>query len=146
MTMDNKESKNIYEVYRKELLERQRLNSSAFDKAILTLSAAGLGISISFITNLVPIADANNVILLQTSWGLFGLAIVVTVFSFITSQFGIDCELLHAKEYYLDLEDESINKTNRWAKATSWLGYASALLFTVAMTLIVCFAILNIKC
>ena len=65
------ESERNYEQYlkeRDELLKRQLSNSQILDKAILALSSAGLGLSLTFIGKGVSLAEAAQVYLLYFSW------------------------------------------------------------------------------
>src|SRR6185295_17250792 len=57
----------------------------AFDKAILTLSAGALGLSLVFIKDVAPLPTAVGLWLLFWSWGFLGAAIFLTLFSFIAS-------------------------------------------------------------
>lgn len=139
------EARAVFEAYRRELLERQRANSSSFDKAVLTLSSAGLGVSISFIKNIIgDLEVAQCVILLQLSWGCFAAAIVSTILSFMTSQSAITKHLTFAEKYYLENKDEYFNKRTPMEKATRFLNSLSGIIFMVAVALIVIFVIVNI--
>jgi len=80
--VDMEERKKLYEETRKDLLARQLSNAEHFDKAILSLSTAGLGFSLAFIKDIVPIAKASCLGLLHYSWYMFVMAIVVTLVSF----------------------------------------------------------------
>ena len=55
---DMKERQRLYEEYRKDLLARQLSNAQNFDKAVLSLSTAGLGFSLAFIKDIIPLTKA----------------------------------------------------------------------------------------
>jgi len=62
--MRNEEGKRREEIYaetRKDLLTRQLSNSEKFDGAILTLSTAALGVSLTFIKDIVPLGKAQDI-------------------------------------------------------------------------------------
>lgn len=144
--MDNlEERKRLYSEYRKELLKRQLSNSENFDKAILSLSTAGLGFSLAFIENIIPLSEARFVYFLPISWYLFASAIVLTLISFFTSQSGITRQLVHAERYYLDGETKFLSKKNVLATMTIVLNSLSGISFVAAVLCTVIFVSLNIN-
>lgn len=146
MQMDDTEiPQDLYQRTRDDLLKRQLSNSENFDRAILTLSSAALGLSLTFVKNVVQVDDARCLWLLVFSWVLFVASIIVTLVSFHVSQVGIKTQLRHAKKYYLERNDEFLGKRNVAAELTEWFGYASALVFVVAIVCLVTFISLNIR-
>ena len=139
------ESESEYEQYlkeRDELLKRQLSNSQLFDKAILTLSSAGLGFSLAFIRKGVPAAEASQLCLLYFSWGLFVVAIASTLISFFTSQRGIKKQLDLNENYYLGNKEKPSNSKgkpdnpkNRPDQITTVLSYVSLILYILAISL-----------
>jgi len=76
-----------YEVYiqeRQALVEGEKMQSHLFDKAILTLGAGALGLSITFITKIAPKPKLGICLIL--SWGFLTLSILSTLLSFLLSQ------------------------------------------------------------
>lgn len=138
------ERKKIYSETRKDLLNRQLSNSENFDKAIISLSTAGLGLSLAFIKDIVKIPEAHCLVLLYFSWSLFGAAIISTILSFVSSQSGINKQLYFAEEYYLEKKEEFINKRNWQAQITNYLNIFSGIVFVGAIILTVIFVISNI--
>jgi hypothetical protein len=141
---EEEERQRLYAETRKDLLTRQLSNSEKFDGAILTLSTGGLGISLAFIKDIVPIEKTQCVVLLIVSWRFFGSAIVSTLISFLMSQKGIDKQLHYAEEYYLNQKNEYLTKTNIPAEATKFLNLTSAILFIIAIVLTITFVSINI--
>ena len=147
------ESERDYEQYlkeRDELLKRQLSDSQLFDKAILTLSSAGLGFSLAFIRKGVSPEAATQVCLLYVSWGLFVLAIAFTLISFFTSQCAINKQLESNEDYYLgdegkpsNSENKPDNSRNRWNRISKGLSCFSLIFYLLAVVLTVLFAILN---
>lgn len=145
--MDDEEKKKRQELYaetRKDLLTRQLSNSEKFDGAILTLSTAALGFSLAFIKDVVLLSEAQEIWTLKASWWIFGVTIVSTLFSFITSQHGIKKQLDYAEKYYLKFEGKYLTKKNVPAIITDYLNYASALLFILALSLTIFFVSNNL--
>ena len=137
------ERKRLYQQCRDDLLKRQLSNSENFDKSILSLSMAGLGFSLAFIRNVVPLSHADYFIILYASWISFAAAIVSTLVSFVTSQEGVDRQLEYARQYYLENKTDFLSKTNCWAKVTKRLNFLSASVFIIAIILTILFVSLN---
>jgi hypothetical protein len=143
--MDLKEeNRKIYAGFRDYLLKGQMSNSENFDKSILSLSSAALGISLAFIKDIVKINDAQFAWSLKLSWILFTIAIISTVISFATSQRSITIQLVYTEKYYLEEKIEYLNKKNWWTSITKFLNTFSAIVFVLAIILTVVFVIINI--
>lgn len=140
----NEERKMLYAETRKDLLVRQLSNAEKYDHAILTLSTAVLGISLAFIKDIVPLKEALNINILSVSWWLLGISIVTTLLSFVSSQLGINRQLMYAEKYYLEHQDKYLAKTNWPARITDYLNYLSGLLFVVSIMLTVIFVSSNL--
>jgi len=140
---EGKERQRLYEEYRKDLLARQLSNAQNFDKAVLSLSTAGLGFSLAFIKDIIPLMKAAYLGLLLYSWYLFGAAIILTMISFHSSQIGIDRQLILAERYYLKCEADALTKT-KWDTATSWLNRLAGIFFLMAISLTIAFVSINI--
>lgn len=126
-----------------DLLNRQLSNSQIFDKSILSLSTAFLGFSLAFIKDVTSSNETNHLWLLFLSWMSFGLAIVSTILSFISSQSGIEKQMVYAKKYYLDGQDEYLDKRNWQADLTHWLFHFSGIIFIIAILSSIVFVITN---
>lgn len=138
------ERNKLYTQCREDLLKRQLSNSENFDRSILSLSTGGLGFSLIFIKDIVPLSGSKYILLLKLSWFLFSLVIISTISSFIVSQIGIDCQLNYARRYYLEYKDEFLAKTNWPAKITVFLNYFSGIIFVLAILFTIIFVLLNI--
>ncbi len=127
------ENKRMFEDARDHLNEASLKNSEQLDKAILSLSAAGLALSLSFTKFITPISQAENLWLLHSSWVCFGLAIITTVLSLLTSSSALSIEREHIYKYYMEKNDTYANKSNCWGIITYWLNRFSAAVFILAM-------------
>jgi hypothetical protein len=134
----------LYAETRKDLLARQLSNAEQFDKAVLTLSSGGLGLSLAFIKDFVPIDKAQVITFLVVSWILFGFAIISTVISFLVSQRAINIQLHYAEQYYLKADGGYLTKKNVPAKITDVLNYASGILFVAAVGCTITFVMFNL--
>lgn len=145
--MDEKElneRNRLYERTKDELVFSQRSNSENFDKSILTLSSAGIGITVSFLSNIINISEASVIFFLYLSWFLFCAAITSTILSFLNSQRGIKLQLEYAEKYYLDGEEEYLKKDNKFSKRVEKLNNWSARSFISAIIFLIIFVIINI--
>jgi hypothetical protein len=145
MIDQSEERKKLYASTRQDLLTRNLSNSEKYDNAILTLSTGVLGLSLAFIKDIVPLEKVQCVILLISSWCLFGLSIASTLSSFVLSQRAIKCQLDYAEKYYLEKKDEYENKNNRLASWTEYINYLSGILFILGIIATITFVSLNIK-
>ena len=114
-----------------------------FDKAILTLSAGLMGISLAFIKDIVPLELAIDLPLLYASW-VFGVgAIIVTLASFWTSKNAFNAQLAVLYEEHMS-PGKTLGPT-RAALFTRWLTCLEAACFLVSILLTVGFAVGNIQ-
>ncbi len=137
------ESERLFYDLKQELFKRELSNSENFDKAILAYSSGGLGLSISFIKDVVPLSTADHLWSLYLSWLLFVLAIITVIVSFICSQCGIKKQLTLAERYYLEDDDKAFKEDNRWIACTEWLNIASGTAFILAVIITAGFVWLN---
>lgn len=138
------ENRRIFEDARDHLNEASLKNTEQLDKAILSLSSAGLALSLSFEKFTQPFNEAKCIALLKVSWLCFSLAIVSTIISFVLSNSAIAIEREHIFKYYIDGDDEYATKKNYWGIATYWINRISALSFISAIFLMVAYVWLNI--
>jgi len=143
--VDKKNREKKYAETRKDLLTRQLSNSEKFDGAILTLSTAALGVSLTFIKDIVPLSLVQNIYIIKISWWLFGFAILSTIMSFVTSQSGISKQLHYAEEYYLNEKSEFLNKKNIPATLTDIFNNLAAIFFIIALICTIIFVSTNLK-
>jgi hypothetical protein len=135
----------LYIEHQKQAWADCQSGSDEFDKSILTYSSAGLGLSVAFIKDIVPIANVIGLPLLYTSWRAFGVAILTTVFSFQLSVKTQQKHLEHLRKYYLERRPEYLDPPN-WA--ASWVGYlkwVSGACFVIAIAGTIGFAIWNLN-
>ena len=144
MTEEN-ESKRIFESYRDEINKRQLSNSESFDKAMLSLSSAGLALSLSFIKFIVPLDKIEQTFFLYTTWCLFGLTIILTITSLLVSQKALENTLKYAEKYYLDDNPKYFNKKDKWNGATNWLNRVPAITFILAIISVIIFTTQNFQ-
>jgi hypothetical protein len=116
-----------------------------FDRAILTLSAGLLGLSLAFIKDVVSLPDAIHLSLLFYSWALFGSAILLTLVSFIASQKAFRHAQTIAYDYYINEKYEVLEQRQWPMLVTRYLTYASGGCFVIALVLTLVFVISNVN-
>src|SRR5580698_4563845 len=107
-----------YESMRQRLYEAQCLKcqdnvhaaQQEFDKAILTLSAGLLGISLAFIKDIVPLEHAFNLSLLYASWVFAVVAMILTLLSFLASKHAFNAQLQRHITEYADYTDSASSR------------------------------------
>lgn len=138
------ENKELYKSQSEHLLRSLLSSSEQFDKAVLTLSSAGLGLSLTFLRFVVPFADAQCKSLLSWSWTLFILAIISTVLSFLTSQYAVTQQLARAERAYIHEDETALEESNPLGFATAVLNCFSAATFVFALIFTVVFVRANL--
>ena len=88
MTQDNSpqkpssENQQLYLKYREELFKSILSNAENLDRTLITLSSAGLAISLTLVDKLVPLSKAYFTWLLYFSWFGFILSVIFVIFSY----------------------------------------------------------------
>ena len=143
---DSDDSEKLYEVYLKEeeeLSKRDLSNVENLDKAILSLSSAGLGLSLVFIRNVVELAAATHVWLLHISWLMFVLAITSTLLSYLFGQRALDKQRELIEKYYLEGDEDAGQQTSLASRITRFLSYVSVFTYIAAVVCTAFFIGLN---
>ena len=126
-------------------MARQLSNAENFDRAILTYSTAGLGLSLAFLKDFLPITEAGYAWLLYGSWGMFTLAITITICSYISSQRGITRQLVLGERYYMRRDEAAVTEKNLFVAMTDWLNNVSGLCFIAAIIFTTAFVSINLE-
>ena len=147
-TSDYDEAEKLYEIYLKqeeELSKRDLSNVENLDKAILSLSSAGLGLSLVFIRNVVKLAAANHVWVLQVSWLMFGLAITSTLLSYLFGQRALDRQREFNEKYFLEGDEKAGLQKSFASRMTRFLSYVSVFTYIAAVACTAFFIGLNLE-
>ena len=142
----SKERQELHDALRDDLFKRQLSNSEMLDKAILSLSSAGIGVSLLFLKSKDP-QETTQIVdsyLLHLSWGDFLLAVVFTLVSFLVSQYAIKKQLKLNRQYYLERKENVINQKNHLAWITFLLSHLSVGSYIGAVYLMVEFLKRNV--
>lgn len=135
-----KERVEQYRQFRDDLWKRQLSNAENFDKAILTLSSAAIGLSMTFLSKYEN--ELSNSCFLYIGWILQVSSIIATLASYIIGQWGITLQLEITYRYFLEKDDSALNTQNHWAKKSESCTVAAGVCFVLGIiTLMVFFAI-----
>lgn len=122
---------------RNRLIASHQDASDSFDRALMTLSAGSLGLSIAFVKDIDP--DPVAVAVLEASWILMGFALFFIVFSFAASV-EVHKRLIDGLDTDRSYEDEPW-----WVRrGVSFLNGLSAISFVGGAILLIVFAIKNV--
>ena len=135
-TSDYDELEKLYEMYLKEeedISKRELSNVENLDKAILSLSSAGLGLSLVFIKNVVELSKANYVWILHVSWMMFVLAITSTLLSYLFGQRALNRQREFSERYFLEGNEEAGQQISFASRMTRFLSYVSVFTYIAAV-------------
>ena len=133
-----------HEEIKAEVEKRLVANADNFDKAILTYSSAGLALSLGFLKDFVPIAEATSAWLLYGSWVSFLLAVITTLLSYLTSQGAQRRQLDISVKYNLELKDDALTEVNWQQRLTELGSYVAGACFGIALIGSTLFVALNL--
>jgi hypothetical protein len=130
----------LYDKHEQQAWQDIQTTTDRFDQSMLTLSSAALGVSVAFIKDIVPFAQAVWSLLLYASWICFSLCIVVTVLSFQVSRAALKQHLDYLKRCYLDGDRRFFNKQSLAAKMLPVMSWTAATFFVLGIvsTLVFC--------
>ncbi|MEQ8692145.1 MAG: hypothetical protein RIC89_15075 [Pseudomonadales bacterium] len=135
--------KDLYARARDELISGQRLNTDAYDRSILTLSAAFLAFSISFIKDIAPLPTVSSLYLLDISWFLFGLTIIFSLSGMLLGNWIYKRLLASAAGYYLDGKEEAYSQGEKLQPVLDIANIIVGLIFFSAVACTITFAVFN---
>ena len=142
---DAEKRTHLFEEQVRETWKIIQKNADDFDKSILTYSASALGLSITFVQNIVPKDQAKHLFFLYAAWSLFTMAIVFTIASFKISSGAQYKHLYHCRKYYIERKEEFLEKRNWWNIANEVATSLAGLSFALGVAGIAVFGIFNFQ-
>lgn len=121
---------------RDRLIRQHEAAAQSFDRAVMTLAAGSLGISLAFVHDIAP--SPRCVSLLATAWALLAASLLAVLVSFLTSQ----AALRAYTAMYDDRQEITRPRSSKWTQALNMI--AAGLLISGIVAL-VWFAILNLR-
>lgn len=126
--------------YRKALLTLEQQMQSEYDKAILALSGGALGVSMTFLKDVVIKHEVQGGGYLLTAWVCWGLSITCTLFSYYTSAQALRRAVKQTDDSLIYLELAG----GRFNQVTKALNIAAGFLFMLGVIAIVVFVANNL--
>jgi len=136
---DQKIADQMYDNLRDDLLKRDLSNTEGYDKAILTLSSASLGFSLSIGKFIVPLDNAEYLWVLITSWVLLVSCVSSSLVAYLISNEAIEVQLKNAFAYYKENDVSAFNRKNRYLTINKILNRLAGIFLSSALVLIVVF-------
>jgi len=130
----------------REKLWSQRSNSTdKIENIILTVSSAFLGLSVTFLKDIVQPKVPSNPGCLWWSWFAFTASIVIVLVSHFCSYHASEYELRRIEFYLVKRLDAALDYLNSWQRVTGLLNILAALSFVVGIILSVRFVRINME-
>jgi hypothetical protein len=126
--------------YRKSLLTLEQQMQSEYDKAIMALSGGALGVSMTFLKDVVITQGIHGGCYLLAAWLCWGFSVTSTLASFYTSSLALRKAVKQTDDRTIYLELLG----GRYNRATKVLNAAAGLLFFAGVVSIVVFVAKNI--
>lgn len=134
---------------RKELLVTAKEAAIQYAKAIMTLSAGALALSLTFIKNIVPKPFPGTLFYLKASWVSFSVSLTAIVISFLLSQFAFLKQIEIVQESFSNEtkkdEGDHNSPTNPYKNWIVFLNVISLIFFILGVILIIWFSVSNVK-
>lgn len=143
MNRDQPDRRNEYLDERKLLIDAEREQSRSFDKAMLTLSAGALALSLTYMADFVVSPSGQG--LLYAAWILFSISLLATAWSFLISQSALRKQREILDAIHGDKRRADRHSKNTLGRVTNCLNLCSVIAFTVAVAMLAAFAILNFQ-
>jgi uncharacterized membrane protein len=127
--------------YRQHLVDAEQQMQAEYDKAVLVLSGGAIGLSMTFLKDIVGANPTTHIGFLLCAWIFWSLSIVSNFISFYASSKALRQAIkqVDVQEIYLTLANSG------WAKATAWLNVLAGVFFIVGMAMIIVFVGSNLK-
>lgn len=142
---EKKRSEEIHDKFRDDLLKRQLSNNENYDKTIISLSSAGLALSLTAIKFVIPLDKAEYLWVIKLSWGLFLLTIICSLGAYLVGNRAIDRQLVIAQDYYIKGLVSSQTAKNVFTKINSYLNNVTGAFFIGAISCVIIFVTLNLN-
>ncbi|AIU29332.1 hypothetical protein LV28_24620 [Pandoraea pnomenusa] len=135
----------LFDAYWVEQQTRERANREKYDNTILAYSTGALALSITFIKEVVPLANASSVWTIKTSWVLFALSLLLMLASFPIAAKANRESVRFAEEYFIDHIESSYNKEGIAAKILKYVNVLAGMVFFAAAGFTIAFVWINVR-
>lgn len=121
--------------HRDHLRDALERNARGQDRTVLTVAGGALGLSLAFLRDVS--VNPSAVWLLRSAWGFLGASLVLTLLS-------MEASTINIRRRMRQVDSQQAEKT-RWSWATRWLTHVGWLSLELGISLLVAFAITNVK-
>ena len=130
-------SEDVYSRERSLLVEIEQKSASQHDRAILTLTAGALALSITFLEKIAPKPAPSALWLIAAAWLCFIVGLCVILLSFLLSQTACrrQRELLNAAYSEQAKPRDEENRAATWTSRLNWASYGLFLLGVLFLAL-----------
>ena len=135
---------NQYTELKKQVGEGLLSGAQQHDKAILTLSAGALALSLVFISDIAKNPSPETLPFLAWSWGILVVSMCLVLCSFHASMYAFRCHGKHLDTLRSKPETDPSTLKNSWNVATLALNFAALVCFVVGAILLLLFAYINL--
>jgi len=142
---ERKRCEEIHDKFRDDLLQRQLSNSENYDKTIISLSSAGLALSLTAIRFVVPLDLASHLWLIKLSWILFFITIICSIVAYQIGNKAISRQMEIAEDYYLTGLVSAQKASNPYSKINSTINNFTGVFFLLAISSVTFFVIINLN-
>jgi hypothetical protein len=135
----------LHDEYRRKVWEDLKSGSENFDKYMVTLSGGALGLSLTFIKDIIPAGKMICSLLLYASWVAFVFCILTTLVSFRVSIRALEEMVPCLDDFYLRGDPDAFNKHLKsfWTRAVGWCANLAILFFVLGLIFTIMFVIAN---
>ena len=140
-TWQEHEQYKIYLDRRQELVNSKFKVAEDFDKALLTLSGGALGISMTFIKDIVIKPEHKWILVI--SWTCFGLSIIILLLGFHVCRKAYMQEIV-SLDAIQEKSKKANNKKNLWSEATEVANIFALVFFIIGLSSLATFIFINI--
>jgi len=127
--------------YRNWLVAADQKASEAYDKAVMTLAGGALGLSLTFVKDIVKSPRPESLWRLETSWGCLTMSLAFILVSMLFSQWALRRAIRQVDEFSLP----RTRVGGIFASLTATLNILSGLAFLGGIALLAWFSIGNVK-
>jgi hypothetical protein len=124
--------------YRRLLQELENKAQDEYDKTVIMLSTGALGLSFTFLKDIVNLKDAHSTYLMVGAWICWAISATSVLYSFYSSR-----KALH--QAIEDLDNGIEHDDNHFDRFTGVLNFWSGSFFAVGLFFMIAFVNINIK-
>lgn len=124
--------------YRRLLQELENKAQDEYDKTVIMLSTGALGLSFTFLKDIVNLKEAHSMYLMMGAWICWAISASSVLYSFYSSR-----QALRQEIEDLDNEIERVN--NHFDRLTGMLNFWSGTFFVVGLFFMIAFVKTNIE-